>query len=58
MTKLEAAAIIWYEKRKAFLDAESKAGAPEFSALLTECSNGEHALAAAVREYKTDVEDA
>lgn len=51
MTNLENAAIEWFYKRQAFLDAENKAGTPEFRELLNRCADGEHALAAAVREY-------
>ncbi len=52
MTELEKAALDWFDKRQTFLDAEDKAGTPEFRTLLNECSKGEHALADAVRKYR------
>ena len=47
MTPLEKAALEWYDKRQAFLDVEN---APRD--LLNACSDGEHNLAKAVREYR------
>lgn len=51
MSKLEEAAIDWYNRRKAFLDAQDRAGTLEFTALLNAATDGEHNLAAAVRMY-------
>lgn len=55
MTDLERAALDWYDKRQAFLDAEAKPGAKDFRGLLNRCSDGEHNLAAAVRRYKESI---
>jgi hypothetical protein len=44
-------AVEWFRHRQAFLAAENNLDNPDWRLLLNECSNGEHALAAAVREY-------
>jgi hypothetical protein len=51
MTPLEKAALDWYEKREAFLKADSNLPPAEFRKFLNQCSDGEHALADEVRKY-------
>jgi len=57
MSELEKAALEWFDKRQSFLDAEELLGKPDYKTLLNECSNGEHALANAVRRYRNQTSD-
>lgn len=54
MTEIERAALFWYNKRQAFLDEENILGTSNYRQLLNECSDGEHALANAVRSFRRD----
>lgn len=46
------AAIEWFKKRQAFLDAAECPTKPDLKPLLNEVANGEHALAGAIRKLE------